>query len=99
MTISNYQNTGGETKLALLRPPMVVPKWGHVDTICPPLGLAYVAASLRQAGYKVGCVDALGEAPLQRIISEDKKFLNFVLSTKQTYIKFESKKHKLEYVE
>ena len=78
MTISNYQNTGGETKLALFRPPMVVPKWGHVDTICPPLGLAYVAASLRQAGYKVGCVDALGEAPLQRIISEDKKFVNYL---------------------
>ena len=84
MIISDYQNVGNKTKLVLLRTPMVVPKWGHVDSICPPLGLAYVAASLQQAGYEVGCVDALGEAPLQRTIAENNKFVNFGLSTKQT---------------
>ena len=50
--ISDYKNTFDRIKLVLLRTPMVVPKWAHVETVCPPLGLAYVAASLQQAGYK-----------------------------------------------
>src|SRR5262245_31849222 len=32
----------------------------------PPLGLAYVAAALRAAGYQPVILDALGEAPEQR---------------------------------
>ncbi len=31
----------------------------------PPLGLAYVAASLRQAGHRVSVIDAVAEAPTQ----------------------------------
>jgi len=70
-------------KSVLLRTPMIVPKWSNQSSICPPLGLAYVASALRKAKYDVRCVDALGEAPLQKIISEDKKFVNYGLSTEE----------------
>ena len=81
--ISEHQNTIDRIKPVLLRTPLVVPKWSHTAPICPPLGLAYVAASLRQAGYEVRCVDALGEAPLQRIATEDNKYLYYGLSIKE----------------
>ena len=83
MITSDYQNTINQIKLLLLRNPMVVPKWGHMESICPPLGLAYVAASIQQAGYDVSCLDALGEAPLQRNVLEDKNLISFGLSTEQ----------------
>ena len=83
MITSNYQNTINQIKLLLLRNPMVVPKWGHMESICPPLGLAYVAASIQQAGYEVSCLDALGEAPLQRNVLEDKNLISFGLSIEQ----------------
>ena len=83
MITSDYQNTINQIKLLLLRNPMVVPKWGHMESICPPLGLAYVAASIQQAGYEVSCLDALGEAPLQRNVLEDKNLISFGLSTEQ----------------
>ena len=81
--ISEHQNTIDRIKPVLLRTPLVVPKWSHTAPICPPLGLAYVAASLRQTGYEVRCVDALGEAPLQRIATEDNKYLYYGLSIKE----------------
>jgi len=34
--------------------------------IVPPLGPAYIAASLEAAGHRVTAIDALGEAPLER---------------------------------
>ena len=83
MITSDYQNTINQIKLLLLRNPMVVPKWGHMESICPPLGLAYVAASIEQAGYEVSCLDALGEAPLQRNVLEEKNLISFGLSTEQ----------------
>ena len=83
MITSDYQNTINQIKLLLLRNPMVVPKWGHMESICPPLGLAYVAASIQQAGYEVSCLDALGEAPLQRNALEDKNLISFGLSIEQ----------------
>ena len=80
---SNHSNTINKIKVVLLRTPMVVPKWAHASSICPPLGLAYVAASLQQAKYEIRCIDALGEAPLQKIISENNNFVNIGLSTTQ----------------
>ena len=62
---------------------MTVPRWAHVSPICPPLGLAYVAASLRKAGCAARCVDAVGEAPFQRIVLENKNFLTYGLSTRE----------------
>ena len=83
MLISDYKNIFDPIKLVLLRTPMVVPKWGHMESICPPLGLAYVAASIQQAGYEVSCLDALGEAPFQRNVLEEKNLISFGLSTEQ----------------
>ena len=65
---SNRSNTINKIKVVLLRTPMGVPKWAHASSICPPLGLAYVAASLQQAKYEIRCVDALGEAPLVHVL-------------------------------
>ena len=70
-------------EIVLLRPPMIVPRWAHVSPICPPLGLAYVAASIQQAGYNVRCVDGIGEAPFQRLVQENPNFLSYGLSTAQ----------------
>ena len=83
MVQSNPADTINHIKVVLLRTPMVVAAWSHVNSICPPLGLAYIAASLQQAGYEIRCVDALGEAPLQKIISKNNNFINFGLTNKQ----------------
>ena len=91
MITSNYQNTINQIKLLLLRNPMIVPKWGHMESICPPLGLAYVAASIQQAGYEVSCLDALGEAPLQRNVLKDKNLISFGLSIEQILQRLASK--------
>jgi len=70
-----------EKTIVLLRPPLIFQKWENASTICPPLGLAYVAAAIRNAGFNLRCVDALGEAPFQRIILENPNFLAYGLST------------------
>ena len=77
----NHSNPNNQIKVVLLRTPMVVPKWAHASSICPPLGLAYVAAALLQAGYDVRCIDSLGEAPFQKIVYENNSnFINYGLS-------------------
>ena len=80
----NLKNNKGPTKVVLLRTPMVVPKMSQAFSICPPLGLAYVAAALQKADYEVRSIDALGEGPFQRIVYEkNKNFINVGLSTQQ----------------
>jgi anaerobic magnesium-protoporphyrin IX monomethyl ester cyclase len=69
-----------DTSVVLLRTPMFVPKWAANTAICPALGLAYIAAAIRNAGFDVRCVDAVGEDPLKRIVLEDPNFLSFGLS-------------------
>jgi len=48
--------------LALVKPPIRVPKASYSTLRCPPIGLAYLAAAAREAGYEVTIVDAVGEA-------------------------------------
>lgn len=48
--------------VVIIRPPIVRPKWNYVNLTTPPIGPAYVAASLRQAGFEVSMIDAIGEA-------------------------------------
>ena len=80
----DYINTTSRIKVVLLRTPMVAPKMSHAFSICPPLGLAYLGAALQKADFEVTSIDALGEAPLQKIISENNNnFINVGLSTKQ----------------
>src|SRR5690242_509735 len=49
--------------LTLIRPPLVATRGSYSVTIAPPLGLAYVAAALEEAGHALAVIDALGEAP------------------------------------
>jgi radical SAM superfamily enzyme YgiQ (UPF0313 family) len=51
--------------------------------MCPALGLAYLAAAIRNAGFDVRCVDAVGEDPFKQIILENPNFLSLGLSTPQ----------------
>ena len=51
--------------VTLLRPPLLVPTWSDSGPLTPPIGPAYLAASLRQAGHTARIVDGLGENPFQ----------------------------------
>ena len=47
--------------LTLIRPPIIFPKWSRNSAVCPPIGAAYIAASVRNAGHAVKIIDATGE--------------------------------------
>lgn len=49
--------------ITLIRPPLVATQRSYSVILAPPLGLAYVAASLEAAGHQVAVIDAVGEAP------------------------------------
>jgi radical SAM superfamily enzyme YgiQ (UPF0313 family) len=51
--------------VTLLRPPLLVPTWSDSGPLTPPIGPAYLASSLRQAGHTARIVDGLGERPAQ----------------------------------
>jgi radical SAM superfamily enzyme YgiQ (UPF0313 family) len=69
--------------VTLIRPPTVVAKWSHTTPTCPPIGLAYVAAALQQAGHTVEVIDAVGEDVFQMLALEDTRFLGHGLSADQ----------------
>lgn len=49
-------------KICLIKPSIVVPAHNLTTMFTPPLGLAYIAGSLRAAGHDVVLIDALGES-------------------------------------
>ncbi|NVJ91205.1 MAG: cobalamin B12-binding domain-containing protein [Methylocystaceae bacterium] len=49
-------------KICLIRPPILCPKSHPIVQMTPPIGLAYVAGSLRDAGYEVTVIDGLAES-------------------------------------
>jgi anaerobic magnesium-protoporphyrin IX monomethyl ester cyclase len=51
--------------VTILRPPLLVPTWSDSGPLTPPIGPAYIAASLIQAGHEVRIVDGVGESPFQ----------------------------------
>ena len=53
---------GQATKICLIRPSIVVPRHNITTMFTPPLGLAYVAGTLQDAGYEVDVIDAVGES-------------------------------------
>ncbi len=56
-------------KVCLIEPPKFVSLTNFVSTISmPPIGVAYIAASLREAGHEVSVVDAPGSAPRNYLI-------------------------------
>src|SRR5437868_14933812 len=53
---------GQPLKVVLIRPATITTAEAVGEDAAPPLGVAYLAACLRQAGHDVSVVDALGEA-------------------------------------
>ncbi len=51
--------------ITLIRPPLLVPTWSDSGPMTPPIGPAYLAASLRQAGHTPRIIDGLGENPFE----------------------------------
>ena len=51
--------------VTLLRPPLLILTRSDSGPLTPPIGPAYLAASLRQAGHTARIVDGLGENPFQ----------------------------------
>ncbi len=52
--------------VTLLRPPAISTRFTYTIGVVLPLGPAYIAAALLEAGHRVAVIDALGEAPLER---------------------------------
>lgn len=70
--------------ITLVRPPTVVARWAHTTPTCPPIGVAYVASSLQQAGHRVEVIDAVGEDVFRMVrVPEDDRFLAHGLSIEQ----------------
>jgi radical SAM superfamily enzyme YgiQ (UPF0313 family) len=51
--------------ITILRPPLLVPTWSDSGPITPPVGPAYLAASLLSQGHDVRIVDGIGENPFE----------------------------------
>lgn len=59
-------STDRRCHITLVRPPAVSSRFAYTIGVVLPLGPAYLAGSLLEAGYRVSVVDALGESPHQR---------------------------------
>ncbi len=51
--------------ICLIRPPTVLRLLSITVKPCPPLGLAFIASALREAGHNVTVIDAIAENPTQ----------------------------------
>ena len=52
--------------IQLIRPPAVESFRFATTSITLPIGLAYISSSLKEYGFKVEILDAVGEAPKNR---------------------------------
>ena len=59
MTLSHFD-------IQLIRPPAVESFRFATTSISLPIGLAYISSSLKEHGFKVEVLDAVGEAPKNR---------------------------------
>ena len=62
-------------KICLIRPGIVVPANNQTTMFTPPLGLAYVAGTLRRAGHEVQFIDAVGLALDSRMAVDNDCFI------------------------
>ena len=49
------------SKIALIRPPMILSKFSLSTSTTPPIAIAYLSGALRAEGYQVQTIDAIGE--------------------------------------
>jgi radical SAM superfamily enzyme YgiQ (UPF0313 family) len=71
------------TNVTFVRPPCLISKGTLQGPITPPIGVAYLAASLRNAGHKPVIVDALGEAPFNHVPCFDDRMIAIGLPVEQ----------------
>jgi anaerobic magnesium-protoporphyrin IX monomethyl ester cyclase len=69
--------------VTILRPPLLVPMWSDSGPLTPPVGPAYLAASLRQAGHDPRIVDGIGENPFQVTALFDNKVMALGLKSEE----------------
>src|ERR687897_1670272 len=69
--------------VTILRPPLLVPTWSDSGPLTPPIGPAYLAASLRKAGHEARIVDGLGENPSQITSLFDNKVMAIGLRSEE----------------
>lgn len=48
-------------KICLVRPPCITNPVAYIASLTPPIGVAYLASALRQAGHRVTVIDSIGE--------------------------------------
>lgn len=56
-----------DMKICLIRPPSITNPLAYIASLTPPIGLAYIAAAVRAAGFQVELIDGVGEKPLQSV--------------------------------
>lgn len=61
--------------VTLVRPPALVARHSAQGALTPPIGYAYLAGSLLEAGHEVTIVDAVGEAPFKSTPLFDNKIM------------------------
>lgn len=76
-------STRSRAHVVLVRPALRVPKASYSTLACPPLGLAYLAAALEQAGIDVRVIDAVGEAPRKYSALPTRRFVGLGLDDGQ----------------
>lgn len=69
--------------VTLIKPPLRVPQASYTTLACPPISLAYLAAVLREDGFPVVVIDAVGEAPARMHPMRDPRFLRVGLSDEE----------------
>src|SRR5688500_14598894 len=69
--------------VTILRPPLLVPMWSDSGPLTPPVGPAYLAASLRAAGHNPRIVDGIGEHPFQVTALFDNKVMALGLRSEE----------------
>jgi radical SAM superfamily enzyme YgiQ (UPF0313 family) len=70
-------------KVNLVRPSIMFPRNNITTFLVPSLGVAYVAGSIRDAGFEIKVIDAVGESLTTRYPIDNDCFL-YGLSTKDT---------------
>ena len=87
--VARPAKTTTPTTVTLLRPPLLVPVWSDSVPLTPPIGPAYLAASLLHAGHRVRIVDGLGENPFQVTPLFGGKILGIGLRSEEIVVRIE----------